>query len=183
MELSRRTILAAAATLATATLPRKPRAAEPTGPEIGQLQINDPPHPAPDLRWTAADGTPHRLSEYAGQGVILNFWATWCAPCAAEMPSLAALAPLLQADRIVVIPISTDATGAPAVQRFYAAHHIAALGIWLDPKAAALELTGALGLPLTLIIDRQGREAARLAGAADWTAHGTPQTLRVLCGV
>ena len=180
MGVSRRAALAGGASLIAVGGLRKPRAEE---APIGRLVLADPPRGLPDLRWVDAAGVGRRLGEYAGQGVILNFWATWCAPCVAEMPSLAALAPQLAADRIAVLPVSSDAQGAGAVQRFYADHHIAGLGVWLDPKGAAPELIGAVGLPTTLIVNRAGREVGRIAGAADWNAPGTAQTLRVLCAV
>jgi thiol-disulfide isomerase/thioredoxin len=178
MILGRRSLLALAASLPAALDPRKPRAGEPT---IGQLQLSDPPRPVPALHWTDAAGAQHGLAEYAGRGVVLNFWATWCGPCVAEMPSLAALAGLLAGKGIVVLPVSNDSDGAGAVRAFYAAHHIAGLGVWLDPQGDGLQAVGGAGLPTTLIVDRKGREVARIAGAADWAAAGTAETVGALC--
>jgi len=110
------------------------------------------------------------MGKLKGKVVVLNLWATWCVPCVAELPSLVALAGKLAAAGIVVLPLSDDRGGAPVVQRFYQTHSIAGLGVWLDPKGMAAEALGARGLPTTIIIDRQGRERARLEGGADWAS-------------
>jgi thiol-disulfide isomerase/thioredoxin len=182
MKLTRRGALACASSLAVAGFARKPFAAE-SAPKVGQLQVVDPPRALPDLRWTSGDGATHHLAEYAGKGIVLNFWATWCGPCVAEMPSLAALAPQLAGAHIVVLPVSTDTGGAAAVTRFFQAHHVTGLGIFLDPDGKAMEAIGALGLPTTLIIDRHGREVARMEGGADWGKPGTAATISALCAL
>jgi thiol-disulfide isomerase/thioredoxin len=182
MKLTRRGALACASSLAVAGFARKPSAAEAT-PKVGQLQVVDPPRALPDLHLTSGDGTTHHLTDYAGQGIVLNFWATWCGPCVAEMPSLATLAPQLAPAHIVVLPVCTDTGGATAVSGFYQAHHVTGLGIFLDPDGKAMEAIGALGLPTTLIIDRHGREVARMEGGADWAKPGTAATISALCAL
>jgi thiol-disulfide isomerase/thioredoxin len=117
-----------------------------------------------------AAGGAHALAEFAGRGVVLNLWATWCVPCVAELPSLAALAARLASAGVVVVPLSSDRGGAAVVQKFYAGHAIAGLDVWLDPKGAAASALRARGLPTTLLIDRQGRERGRLEGGADWAS-------------
>ncbi len=82
------------------------------------------------------DGATHHLSEFKGRGMVVNMWATWCAPCVAEMPSLEALSKALAPQDIAVLPLSSDRGGAERLQAWYQAHGITALPVLLDPKGA-----------------------------------------------
>jgi thiol-disulfide isomerase/thioredoxin len=148
---------------------------------MSALALTDPPRPLPDLHFFDAAGTSHDLSEFAGRGVVLNLWATWCVPCVAELPALADLARRSANTGIAVVPLSSDRGGAPVVQRFLSAHDLT-LPVWLDPKGEIGHALGARGIPTTLVIDRQGRERARLEGAADWASAATLARLRELIG-
>jgi thiol-disulfide isomerase/thioredoxin len=192
MELiTRRTMLAASATLAVATALRKPQAQtiHVLQPEelvplagIDKLVPTDPPVPFPVGSFTDANGKQVTMADFAGKGVVLNLWATWCAPCVAEMPSLDALADRLGAENIAIIPLSSDRGGAKVVQSFYTAHQVRHLGIWLDPHAVATQGWGARGLPTTILIDREGRERGRLEGGADWASDGAFDRIKKLLG-
>ncbi len=169
----------AAGTLAATTLLRKPASPEiatlTPEPEVrlqsfASLVPTTPPAPPPEAGFTDADGTMRHLSDFAGKGVVVNLWATWCVPCVAEMPALQAMAAALATDGIVVLPLSSDRGGAEVVRRFYVGHGVTTLPIWLDPKGELARAWGARGLPTTIIIDRQGRERGRLEGAVDWAA-------------
>jgi thiol-disulfide isomerase/thioredoxin len=149
---------------------------------ISRLVATDPPAPLPAFGFTDALGAPHTIAEFAGKGVVLNLWATWCAPCVAELPSLVALAGRLAPEGIVVLPLSTDRGGARVVREFYDSHGINGLGVWLDPKGAGAEALGAHGLPTTLVLDRQGRERGRLEGGADWGSDAAVERIRALVG-
>ncbi|HYZ63942.1 MAG TPA: TlpA disulfide reductase family protein, partial [Acetobacteraceae bacterium] len=122
----------------------------------------------PDIHFTLADGTARTLRDYAGQGIVLNFWATWCVPCVAEMPALAKLAGLVSDARVAVLPLSSDRGGAAAVERFYREKGIEGLPVLLDPRGEAARAFGSRGIPTTVLIDARGRERGRLEGAADW---------------
>ena len=193
----RRAILTAAGALAAGTLaavalwrkPLEPQIATPVAaPEPAQLRPFstlirlDPPRAPADVAFNDAEGAPHHLQEFAGKGLVVNLWATWCTPCVAEMPALQDFAKAAAPAGIVVLPLSSDRGGAEVVRAFFADHGISALPVWLDPKGAAAEAWGARGLPTTLIVDRQGREAGYLEGAIDWAAEDTMTGVKRLVG-
>ena len=170
--LSRRTLLAAAGTVAAAVPLRKPRAQEAGEPleSIAELHALHEPRKLDDLRWVAADGGAVSLSDFAGKGVVLNLWATWCVPCVREMPALDGLAQAVAASGVVVLPLSSDRGGAAAVQQFYQQRGIKRLPIMLDPRSAVAEALNVRGIPTTLLIDKQGQEVGWIEGAVDWTS-------------
>lgn len=185
--------LSAAGTVAALALLRKPQgpavatlvpgAANPPPVKIGgveQIRRTEPPVAPAPASFTDAEGTALTLAAYADKGLVVNLWATWCVPCVAEMPELAALARAMGPEGISVLPLSSDRGGAEVVRRFYAAHGIAGLPVLLDPKGAAARAWGARGLPTTLIIDRQGRERARVEGAIDWAGEAVKAEIRRL---
>lgn len=182
----------AAGTVAAGLWLRKP--AEPatltpnTGPEpempplrdISAMQTLATPRALPPFTWRDADGRSHAIAELAGRGVVLNFWATWCAPCVAELPSLAAFARAAAADGVAVLALSLDRGGAATVARYFAAHGIGGLAVLLDPMGAAADALGTRGVPTTLVIDREGRERARLEGGTDWNTPAALAAVRRL---
>jgi thiol-disulfide isomerase/thioredoxin len=170
MTIHRRSILAtASATLAATTLPRKPRA-ETLAPLSEGLDPISPPQDPPDGVFVTPDGATHHLTDFKGRGMVVNMWATWCAPCVAEMPSLQTLSKALAPSDIAVLPLSSDRGGAAAVQAWYTAHDITALPVLLDPKGTLARAFSARGIPTTVIINTSGMIVARLEGAADWSA-------------
>ncbi len=166
--LSRRGLLAAGGTLAATLISRKPNAAE-LRPLSEALKLLDPAVKTPRITFVAADGSPHQLSDFEGRGMVVNLWATWCAPCVAELPALAELARRLAPSDIAVLPLSSDRGGAAAVRAFFESHGITGLPILIDPKGAAAEALRAPGIPITVLIDAKGMERARLEGPADWS--------------
>ncbi len=166
--LSRRTLLVAAGTVAAAVPLRNPRAEDLEG--IDALHALHQPRKLDDLHWVAADGGPVSLSDFAGKGVVLNLWATWCVPCVREMPALDGLAQAVAASGVVVLPLSSDRGGAAAVQQFYQQRGIKRLPVMLDPRSAVAEALNVRGIPTTLLIDKQGQEVGWIEGAVDWTS-------------
>jgi thiol-disulfide isomerase/thioredoxin len=137
-----------------------------------------PPH----LHFTDAAGKRLTLADYAGRGIVLNIWATWCGPCVDELPSLAAMAPKLRPAGIVVLPVSIDIQGAAVVQPFYASHGITTLPVLLDPDGTAMDRLDSHGIPITVIINPAGKMMGRLVGAANWDTAGALAMIRQLAG-
>lgn len=146
-------------------------------PQALSMIAHESPHPVPALRFTDGAGAARPLTGFAGKGLVLNFWATWCVPCVAEMPALDALAPRLVAGGMLVLPVSLDRTGAPAVQAFYRSHAIGHLPVLLDQHSEAMSSLGLEGVPTTLLIDRQGREIGRIEGPVAWNEADAPAVL------
>ena len=177
--ITRRSILAAGGTLAATLIARKPHAKELH--DLGDiLEPTDPPVAAPDIAFTTEDGTEHHLRDFLGHGMVINLWATWCVPCVAEMPALAVLSKTLAPDDIAVLPLSSDRGGAALVRAFFQGHGITGLPVLLDPKGAAAHAWHARGIPTSFIIDRKGRERARLEGSADWSTPAAAAAVRKL---
>ncbi len=151
--------------------------------DAAALKPIDPPATVRDAALLDATGVTHTLSSFAGSGLVLNFWATWCQPCVAEMPALDGLAHRVAGDNILVVAASSDRGGAATVSRFFAEHRIEGLSVWLDPDGAAGRALGTNGItPTTVIIDRAGRERARLEGPALWASDAMVAAVRRLAG-
>jgi peroxiredoxin len=177
--LSRRTLFTAAATLPMAVYGRNSWGA--TGSIAPKFDESKPAgSEVPEVEFDTADGTVRTLKDYAGRGVVLNFWATWCAPCVREMPALAKLAGLVEGSNVAVLPLSSDRGGASAVQRYFEEKSIAGLPVLLDPRGAAAHAFGARGIPTTILIDSHGRERGRYEGAADWASDEAVAAVKAL---
>jgi len=131
-------------------------------------------HPAPRDRneETFRDlyGNPISLADYSGKVVLVNIWATWCPPCRAEMPSLDDLAGEMEGPGFALIALSTDRAGVERVAQFYEDYLIENLEVMNDRSGNFGRQAGVLGLPVTLILDREGREIGRVMGEADWNS-------------
>ena len=140
------------------------------GPGRGEVAAFQPAAAAalPEVAFVDGDGTRRGLADFRGKGVVLNFWATWCVPCVAEMPSLDRLQARLANRGVVVLALSSDRGGAPVVRGFFARHGIEHLSVALDEGLQAARALGVQGLPTTVLIDAEGRERGRLVGAAEW---------------
>jgi thiol-disulfide isomerase/thioredoxin len=143
------------------------------GPElvtggVARFALAKEPRKLPELSFTDADDKPLKLADYKGKAVLLNFWATWCAPCVKEMPSLDRLQAEMGKDRFVVIPLSLDGPSRPKVAPFYADKKLANLGIYFDKGKKVMGALDVSVLPTSILIDGDGRELGRLEGEADW---------------
>lgn len=136
------------------------------------------PQPVPDIRFQDAEGRPRTLSDFRGKVVLLNVWATWCAPCRKEMPALDRLQQMLGGPDFQVVALSIDSGGAAAVRRFYDEIGIRTLATYVDPSTEATGKLRTLGIPTTLLLDREGRERWRKTGPAEWDTPEIIESLR-----
>lgn len=123
---------------------------------------------APDAVFAGADGRDVRLDDFSGRPMLVNLWATWCAPCKAEMPTLDALA-LLEKDRMAVIVVSQDLQGAAPVRAFFKSAGISNLEPYTDPEnRLSAGVGGNIALPTTILYDSRGKEVWRIIGGVEW---------------
>jgi thiol-disulfide isomerase/thioredoxin len=156
-----------------------PAPSEPAGSgeaPLGEFIPASPPRPAPPVSFADAEGKTLDLADFAGKIVLVNLWATWCAPCRQEMPSLERLQTRL-GDRIAILAISEDRGGSKAVAPFVAKLGLKAVKIYLDPKSAVGQAFKVDGLPTSFLIDRQGRVLGRVEGGAEWDS---PKMLAII---
>jgi thiol-disulfide isomerase/thioredoxin len=136
------------------------------------------PKAIPELRFVDDTGRAHSLADFRGKVVLLNVWATWCEPCREEMPTLDRLQARLGGDRFQVVALSVDQQGASIARKFYDEFAIKVLPLYVDPTAKAAFVLDAPGLPLTLLVDRNGREIGRHLGAVKWDAPEVVERLQ-----
>jgi cytochrome c biogenesis protein CcmG, thiol:disulfide interchange protein DsbE len=108
------------------------------------------------------------LSGFRGQVVLLNFWATWCPPCDAELPSLMIMQERVRSRGVMVLGVSIDVDG-DAYHRFLKQHNVNFLTV-RDPEQRISSMYGTSGWPETYIIDRQGVLRRKIVGPTDWTS-------------
>ena len=135
------------------------------------------PKPVPALELEDARGAKRTLADFRGKVVLLNVWATWCEPCRQEMPALDRLQAELGGPGFQVVALSVDQQGADIAQRFFREIGVKSLEFYIDPSARAAFRLDAPGLPVSLLIDRHGREIGRHLGAVKWD---DPQVLERL---
>ena len=135
-----------------------------------RLTIHPRPKPLPKIVALDREGRPHDLSEWKGKVLLVNFWASWCPPCRREMPGIIALQNAYEGKGFRVIAISEDRQGYAWSLRTLTRLGGEKLFLLWDKGGAAQRAIGEKGLPVTLLVDRQGREVARLVGPAEWNS-------------
>ncbi|WP_040818875.1 TlpA disulfide reductase family protein [Litoreibacter arenae] len=146
--------------------------------DLAKLTIHAEPRAMPDTTVTDASGGPVTLADYRGKHVLLNFWALWCAPCVKEMPALDRLDGALGGSDFEVVTITTGRNARPAVDKFFVKKEIKNLPKLFDPKMALMQAVGGSSLPLTILIDPEGREVARMRGEAEWDSPAALDLIR-----
>lgn len=137
-----------------------------------------PRKPAIPLSFSDLAGNTHYLSEFEGEVLLVNLWATWCAPCRAELPSLLRLQQTLSGEGFRLIMIATDRRGAEVVGPFVAANNLGWTQTYLDTYGQASTRFGTNVIPTTILIDRSGREIGRYSGAVQWDNSVTVDNIR-----
>jgi len=148
--------------------------------DMKKLVFHSEPQPVSQQDFYLPDETAHALSKYEGKYILLNFWATWCAPCRKEMPMLAQLQEEFVGNDFQVITIATGRNPVDAMQRFFNDINVHNLPLYRDPRQALARDMAVLGLPITVIIDPDGREIARMRGDADWASDNAKAIIAAL---
>jgi peroxiredoxin len=135
--------------------------------------------PAVDITLRDLAGQEVKLSDLRGKVVLLNFWATWCPPCRAEIPSMAKLNQLMAGKPYQMLAVSIDDQGKPAVETFFQQQGVT-LPTYLDPEQKIAKVYGVTGVPETFIIDKQGVIQKKVIGGMDWSS---PEVVSYLEGL
>ncbi len=135
---------------------------------VRSFKILEQPRSLEDIRFVSGDWKAVSLADFRGKVILLNVWATWCAPCRAEMPTLDKLQAMLGGPDFEVVALSIDDGGVPVVKAFYEELGLKSLRIYVDPTVSATVRLKVLGVPTTLLINRDGKEIGRYAGPAEW---------------
>ena len=136
--------------------------------------------PAGESAFQTFDGEAVTLSDYKGKWVLVNFWATWCAPCRKEMPMLSELQDEFGGDMFEVVTIATGRNPPPAMKKFFDEIEVTNLPLHRDPKQALAREMAVLGLPITVLLNPEGQEVARLRGDADWSSDSARAIVKAL---
>jgi peroxiredoxin len=134
---------------------------------------------APGFNLRNLNGNHDSLANYRGQVVILNFWATWCAPCRVEMPAFEALYRRYRSEGLTVLAVSIDKAADQKVKDFVEKRQLS-FPVLLDTKGEAERLYPSVSIPFTYVIDQQGRVVARVDGAKNWKSEETFKAVEYL---
>lgn len=146
----------------------------------GNLVVHSSPRQLTALQFEDEQGQTRSLADLKDKVIVLNIWATWCVPCRREMPALDRLEAQLGGPDFQVVPVSIDRGGIDTIRKFYAETAVQKLPLYVDRSGQVLRAVGAIGLPTTLVINRDGQEVARITGPAEWDSAEIVQFLRPL---
>lgn len=154
--------------------------------DVAALQAVDDPKPVPQLTFTKADGTSGSLADFRGKTILVNIWATWCAPCRHEMPAFDALQAEMGGNLFEIVPISVDRGDDQKPKAFYEEIGLKNLGFYHDPTMDAFNTLKkdslAFGLPVTLLVDEKGCLLAAMNGPAEWAGEDAKSLVAAAIG-
>ena len=152
--------------------------------EVAAFLVSKKPKKLPTLIFKDIKGEDISSESWRGRFILLNLWATWCAPCRHEMPDLDALQAQLGSDDFAVIPISTDRGDIAKAVQFYEDIAIENLPLYHDEKGSSFRelrnMGRARGLPFTMIIDKEGYEIGYMNGPADWDSEDAINLIKTI---
>lgn len=150
--------------------------------DMKKLVFHQAPKDVSQTAFETIDGSEGTLADYKGKVVVLNFWATWCAPCRKEMPMLSDLQTELGGEGFEVVTIATGRNPPQAMKSFFQEIGVDNLPLHRDPRSKMAREMGVLGLPVTMVLDQQGKEIARLVGDAHWNSDSAKAIIKTLMG-
>ena len=149
--------------------------------DMKKLAVHETPKATTDASFDLADDAGRAsLEDYRGKYVLVNFWATWCAPCRKEMPHLSELQTELGGPDFEVLTIATGRNSPAGISKFFKEIGVTNLPRHQDPKQSLASQMGIFGLPITVLLDPEGREIARLRGDADWASDTAKGIIKAL---
>ncbi len=149
--------------------------------DMKKLVFHSAPKPVSDVSFQlSGEAGEAQLADFKGKYILLNFWATWCAPCRREMPMLGDLQSEFGRDNFQVLTIATGRNTAPGIEKFFRDVGVDNLPKHTDPRQKLARAMGVFGLPITLILNPEGQEIARMTGDATWNSDGARAIIAAL---
>ena len=145
--------------------------------EMKKLILHESPKEVSEEIFYTFNSDPLILKSFSGSLTLINFWATWCAPCLEEMPSLSNLQTIKGGKNFKVVTIATMRNSPKSVENFFKKTSIENLTKYQDPKGKLARSLKIAGLPLTILLSKDNKEVARFIGDADWSS---PQALNMI---
>ncbi len=150
------------------------------GSRILNMVVHDAARSVPEFKFFDAAGNQFSTKDFRDKFIALHFWATWCMPCRAEMPTIDALQELLGGEDFTFVPLSLDRKGAQLVQQYYVDHDLTNIPLYMDERMDAAQVLLVNGIPSTILLNRTGQEIARILGDRDWSAPDAADLMRRL---
>jgi len=150
------------------------------GSRVLNMVVHEAARAVPAFKFVDVAGNDISTEKFRGKFVALHFWATWCMPCRAELPTVDALQAALGGENFTFVPLSVDRNGAKLVQQYYTDNGIAHLPLYFDDGMVAARALRVNGIPYTILLNRDGQEIARILGDRDWSTPDATALMRRL---